>query len=161
MKGGMQVDGRIIRTFEEKQLEYEVSIMGQQVASSKVDSGCSQSLQVGMHSATVRLFELPHGEEGNVELKNLSVSYFIAEPGTGWGVLESCMALRKEVSSSGSTGGSLPTLSGGEERMLETARSHITEAGLMVKQGRSSCDGASRLCEDWKEEETWWMLLNT
>mmetsp|Transcript_51071 Transcript_51071/g.159583 ORF Transcript_51071/g.159583 Transcript_51071/m.159583 type:complete len:446 (-) Transcript_51071:1327-2664(-) len=91
----LEVDGRIIRTFEEKQLEYEVSIMGQ---------------QVGMHSATVRLFELPHGEEGNVELKNLSVSYFIAEPGTG------------------STGVSLPTLSGGEERMLETARSHIIEA---------------------------------
>eukprot|EP00960_Hanusia_phi_P044972 756959-Hanusia_phi.AAC.7 len=65
---GFAVDGRIIRTFEEKQLEYEVSIMGQ---------------QVGMHSATVRLFELPHGEEGNVELKNLSISYFIAEPGTG------------------------------------------------------------------------------
>ncbi|EKX47310.1 hypothetical protein GUITHDRAFT_162687 [Guillardia theta CCMP2712] len=114
----LEVDGRIIRTFEEKQLEYEVSIMGQ---------------QVGMHSATVRLFELPHGEEGNVELKNLSVSYFIAEPGTG------------------STGVSLPTLSGGEERMLETARSHIIEAVRGLEGGGDMGNIAEhlRLMEEW------------
>ncbi len=41
------MDGILVKTFEDKQLEYELSLMGQ---------------QVGRHTAVVRLSELPLSE---------------------------------------------------------------------------------------------------
>ena len=65
----LEVDGAVLRSFDFKQLSYEISLMGQ---------------QVGQHTATVTLFELPPGEnsEGNLALANASVTYYIATPGT-------------------------------------------------------------------------------
>jgi hypothetical protein len=65
----LSVDGAVLRSFDFKQLTYEVSLMGQ---------------QVGQHTATVTLFELPPGENpgSNVALANATVTYYIATPGT-------------------------------------------------------------------------------
>jgi hypothetical protein len=69
----LEVDGTVVRRFDFKQMSYELSFMGQ---------------QVGRHTATVTLFEYPPGEEpeggeaANPILGNVSVTYYIATPGT-------------------------------------------------------------------------------
>lgn len=100
----LEVDGMVVRSFDFKAMEYEISMMGQ---------------QVGQHHAVVRLMEvtpfactrrtrscilthvldptvqLPEGDEevaaGNRELANASVSYSIADPGSGINYMRSSL----------------------------------------------------------------------
>ena len=110
----LEVDGSVVRSFDFKAMDYEISMMGQ---------------QVGQHSAVVRLMEvgaelrvlptgrgtrsflhlcslhgvrtharalqLPEGDDGatagNRELSNASVIYSIADPGTGVNFMRSAL----------------------------------------------------------------------
>ena len=77
----LEVDGQRVRAFDFKAMEYEISMMGQ---------------QVGQHSAVVRLMEFAEGDEeaaeGNRELANASVTYSIADPGSGINFMRSSLA---------------------------------------------------------------------
>ena len=76
----LQVDGQLVRAFDFKAMEYEISMMGQ---------------QVGQHTAVVRLMEFAEGDEeaaaGNRELANASVTYWIADPGSGINFMRSSL----------------------------------------------------------------------
>ena len=114
----LEVDGQRIRAFDFKEMGYEISLMGQ---------------QVGKHTAVVRLMEQPEGDQDgssvNTEIANASVTYTIADPGSGINFMRSSLG----DASSGDTRAS--------EEAYERGQALISQAMDRIrKPGKSDVD---------------------